>query len=305
MKREWLAVMRAAAVPRRYRLRVQERLLVLEYATANGVRPASRRFGFTSRTIRRWRVRWRADGVRGLIPRYPARRRRRIPESLVDLIRHARVDFSYGSTRTQLWLWRVHRLRVSQTTIQRVVRELGLPRVKPVRKRRPRQLKLFERERPGDCVQVDVKFVRVGGQRLFQYTALDDCTRYRVLRLYRRLNHRSSIDFFRQVQAALPFPIRQVQTDNGNEFSLAFKLTVEEAGIAYRYIRPRRPQQNGKVERSHRIDHEEFWSQQRLTSYGQAEIALRAWERHYNVERFSLALRGQTPAEKLAARLAA
>src|SRR5213592_3613867 len=55
-----------------------------------------------------------------------------------DLIRHARLDFSYGSTRTQLWLWRVHRLRVSQTTIQRVVQELGLPRVKPVRKRRPR-----------------------------------------------------------------------------------------------------------------------------------------------------------------------
>jgi len=96
-----------------------------------------------------------------------------------------------------------------------------------------------------------------------------------------------------------------VQTDNGNEFSLAFKLTVEEAGIAYRYIRPRRPQQNGKVERSHRMDHEEFWSRQRLTSYGEAESALRDWERHYNVERFSIALRGHTPAEKLAARLAA
>lgn len=119
MRREWLAVMRGGAVPRRYRLRVQGRLLVLEYATANGVRPASRRSGCTSRTIRRWRERWRVGGVRGLIPRYPARRRRRIPESLVDLIRHARVDFIYGSTRTQLWLWRVHRLRVSQPTIQR------------------------------------------------------------------------------------------------------------------------------------------------------------------------------------------
>src|SRR5438034_1243016 len=26
-----------------------------------------------------------------------------------DLIRHARLDFSYGSTRTQLWRWRVCR----------------------------------------------------------------------------------------------------------------------------------------------------------------------------------------------------
>ena len=179
--------------------------------------------------------------------------------------------------------------------------KLGLPRVKTVRKRRPRQLKLFERERPGDCVQVDVKFVRVGGQRLFQYTALDDCTRYRVLRLYRRLNHRNSIDFFRQVQAAFPFPIRQVQTDNGNEFSLAFKLTVEEAGIEYRYIRPRRPQQNGKVERSHRIDHEEFWGRHRFSNLDTATAALRQWESQYNYERFSLALNGRTPAEKLAA----
>jgi transposase InsO family protein len=42
-----------------------------------------------------------------------------------------------------------------------------------------------------------------------------------------------------------------------------------------------------------------------LTSYDEAESALRAWERHYNAERFSMALQGQTPAEGLAARLAA
>jgi transposase InsO family protein len=305
MQREWVKAMREAGVPKQYRLRVQERLVVLEFALREGVRPAGRRFGVTSRTVRRWKQRWRAEGIHGLIPRYPVHRKRRISEPLIDLIRHARVDFSYGATRTQLWLWRVHRLRVSQTTIQRVVRELGLPKVKPVRKRRPRQLKLFERDRPGDCVQVDVKFVRAGGQRLFQYTALDDCTRYRILRLYRQLNHRNSIAFFREVQSAFPFPIRQLQTDNGNEFSLAFRLTVQEAGIEHRYIRPRRPQQNGKVERSHRIDAEEFWSRQRLRSFGEAEVALRMWEHHYNAERFSMALRGETPAERLATKLAA
>ena len=147
--------------------------------------------------------------------------------------------------------------------------------------------------------------IRIGrGQRTCQERI---GRRNRPPNLYRRLNHRNSIDFFRQLQGAFPFRIRQLQTDNGNEFSLAFRLTVEEAGIEYRYryIRPRRPQQNGKVERSHRVDHEEFSSRQRLTSYGQAESALRAWEQHYNVERFSMALQGQTPAEKLAARLAA
>jgi hypothetical protein len=56
-------------------------------------------------------------------------------------------------------------------------------------------------------VQVDVKFVRVNRQRCFQYTALDDCTRFRVLRLYRHLNHRTSLSFFRELREAKPFPI--------------------------------------------------------------------------------------------------
>ena len=71
--------------------------------------------------------------------------------------------------------------------------------------------------------------------------------------------------------------------------------------MRHRYIKPRRPQQNGKVERSHRIDSEEFWSRHAFTDRGDAEPKLRDWERRYNHERFSLALAGRTPAEKLAA----
>jgi len=73
---------------------------------------------------------------------------------------------------------------------------------------------------------------------------------------------------------------------------------VEAAGIRHRYIRPRRPQQNGKVERSHRIDQEEFWGRQRFQNFDAAATALRMWEAHFNYQRFSLALQGRTPAEK-------
>ena len=66
-------------------------------------------------------------------------------------------------------------------------------------------------------------------------------------------------------------------------------------------FRPRRPQQNGKVERSHRIDQEEFWGRHRFDTFEAAALALRGWETRYNYERFSLALQGRTPAEKLAA----
>jgi len=88
----------------------------------------------------------------------------------------------------------------------------------------------------------------------------------------------------------------------GSEFPLAFKLAVEAAGIRHRYIKPRRPQQNGKVERSHRVDQEEFWSQHVFATRSDAEVPLAHWERQYNHERFSLALQGRTPVEKLQAK---
>jgi transposase InsO family protein len=120
-----------------------------------------------------------------------------------------------------------------------------------------------------------------------------------------RQNRWASLEFFNEVKRAFPFPIRRWQSDNGAEFPLMFSLTVQEAGIQYRYITPRRPEQNGKVERSHRTDQEEFWSRHTFVDFEAAVPARAAWERHYNYDRFSLALQGRTPAEKLALHLPA
>jgi transposase InsO family protein len=220
-------------------------------------------------------------------------------------VKQARLEHRFGAHRTRIWLLRVHGISVAAQTIQRLFRDLGLSRLPSRRKRRPRQMRLFSKEQPGDSVQVDVKFVRVNRQRCFQYTALDDCTRFRVLRLYRHLNHRTSLAFFQELREAMPFPIRKLQNDNGTEFPLAFALTVQAAGIRHRYITPRRPEQNGKVERSQRIDDEEFWQRESFASFDDATVALDAWERRYNHERFSMALRGHTPAEILATKLSA
>jgi hypothetical protein len=67
-------------------------------------------------------------------------------------------------------------------------------------------------------VQVAVKVIRLKRERVFQYTALDDCTRFRVLRLYRELNQHSSTHFFGELRRALPLHIRRLQTDHGTEF---------------------------------------------------------------------------------------
>jgi len=293
------------SIPARYRLRVKQRLAIVTFAQESGIKPASRHFGLARRTVRTWVRRWKAEGEAGLIPKYPSQRKRRLPDATIELIRVARTEHHWGAPRTRVWLERVHKLHVNARTIQRVFRDIGVPVLTKTPRRRPRQMKLFEKEHPGDSIQVDVKVIKLAKEKVFQYTALDDCTRMRVLRLYARQNHHASLDFLRELTHAFPFPIRKIQCDNGTEFPLAFQLAVEAAGMRHRYIKPRRPQQNGKVERSHRIDSEEFWGRHEFSDRLAAEPQLRDWERRYNHERFSLALAGRTPAEKLAASVVA
>ena len=197
-----------------YRWRVRQRLMVLHFARLHGPTAAARRFGVSARTIRRWRVRWRQEALQGLVPRYPRRRGRRITPRVIELIGQARRDLAYGAQRTQLWLRRVHEVRVAVGTIQRIFRDIGLARLRRTPKRVPRQMKLFEKAEPGESVQVDVKFVKIAGHWAFQYTALDDCTRFRVLRLYRRLHQSSSLAFLGELCRAFPFRIRKLQCDN-------------------------------------------------------------------------------------------
>jgi len=78
----------------------------------------------------------------------------------------------------------------------------------------------------------------------------------------------------------------------GQEFPFAFALAMAALGICHRHICPRRPQQNGKVERSHRIDQEEFWGRHRFSDFDAAAVGLRAWEATYNYQRLSLPFRG-------------
>jgi hypothetical protein len=72
------------------------------------------------------------------------------------------------------------------------------------------------------------------GQRAYQYTALDDCTRLRALRLFRQLGLRSTLAFLADVRWRFPFPIRKIQADHGSEFPLEFVLALQEAGIRHR-----------------------------------------------------------------------
>lgn len=119
--------------------------------------------------------------------------------------------------------------------------------------------------------------------------------------------------------------VRQIgqQTDHGTEFTHPHKETTLEAylkgdldeplftrtckelGIHHRKIRPRTPELNGKVERSHRIDNERFYSRFSFSNDHALDHALETvWMPEYNELRPHGSRGGMTPMDYLAKRLA-
>jgi transposase InsO family protein len=146
--------------------------------------------------------------------------------------------------------------------VWRILKRLDLSRLPASQRyqRHDRKWKRYEKPMPGHAVQIDVKFIAplssASKKKYYQFTAIDDCTRLRVLRIYDRLNQKTAIQFADFLLDKFPFRVEAIQTDNGSEFQSAFHWHLMDRGIRHIYIRPATPRLNGKVERSHRIDAE-------------------------------------------------
>jgi transposase len=96
-----------------------------------------------------------------------------------------------------------------------------------------------------------------------------------------------------------PFRIHTIRTDRGHEFQAQFHWHVEDQGMRHVYIKPRTPQLNGKVERSHRTDQEEFYQLLTYTDDVNLNKKLAEWESFYNFSRPHGAFDGKSPYEAL------
>jgi len=153
---------------------------------------------------------------------------------------------------------------------------------------------------PGQRVQIDVKFVpsscltgQAKGQKFYQYTAIDEFSRFRYLEAFQENSSYSSATFLENLQKAFPFSIECVQTDNGAEFTkrlcsgsqstpTLFETRLKQCGIHHKLIRPYTPRHNGKVERSHRKDNEYFYATHKFFSFDDFKKQLATHSRWYN-----------------------
>ena len=209
-----------------------------------------------------------------------------------------------------MYLKRYHDVDISASGVWRILKRLGMNRLPASQryKRHSGRWKRYEKQRPGHYVQIDVKFIEpitTGSGRASattntprSTTAPGSAYSAPIPAQTRRPRSSSSTTS----SSRLPFQVEKIQTDNGAEFQSSFHWHVLDQGIGHIYIRPGTPRLNGKVERSHRIDAEEFY---RLLDgvveddAGLFNQKLKEWEDYYNYHRPHGGLGGQTPYERL------
>lgn len=243
--------------------------------------------------------------MRRQLPKWHANR---TPPEREEKVLYLRRKYHLGPMRIVWYLERYHDIRISDSTVSRILRRHGLNRLPRGTRTRKVHTKRYQKQVPGHHIQMDVKFLTFKGKqgekvRRFQYTAIDDATRVRTLKVYEKHTQANAIDFVNHIIEKFPFRIREIRTDNGHEFQAKFHWHVEDLGIRHAYIRRATPQLNGKVERSHRSDQQEFYQ---LLSYKDdvdLEARLGEWERFYNFHRPHGAHNGKTPYEALREKL--
>ena len=187
----------------------------------------------------------------------------------------------------------------SVTGLYRVLQRTGKMALKPQNPKyvpKPYEKMLY----PGQRVQIDVKFLpacclagAASGQKFYQYTAIDEYSRFRYLEAFEEHSTYSSAQFLEHLIRAFPFRIECVQTDNGSEFTkrllptgkatpTLFETRLKQCGIQHKLIRPYTPRHNGKVERSHRKDNEYFYATHKFYSFDDFKKQLAVHSRKYN-----------------------
>lgn len=268
---------------------------VLKYSLRYGVSAASRFYRVSRNAIYEWRAKY--DGKSWKSLKDKSHRPHHHPNEHTSEEKQLILRLYPYYNNDMIMLWDALRKRGytrSYTSLVRVVNKWIRPEIK---QKQSRKTKPYQRaEYPGQKVQVDVKFVPsycvVNEQKYYQYTAVDECTRWTYREMYDEHSTYSSTDFLKKLISRCPFPIREIQTDNGTEFTRAlisddgklslFEEMLEKCGIKYHRIKVATPRHNGKVERQHRTDEKRFYKKMKMYNLADGRKQLEKYNKKSN-----------------------
>lgn len=261
------------------------RLSLIKYAETYGVTKAAIKYKTNRQYIYRWKTRYNGsiESLRDRSRRPHHHPNQHTPDE-IKLISDMRRRNPHSGLVVFWVKLRQRGYSRSISGLYRFLRKHGIMAVKlPNPKYVPKPYQ--QMDDPGQRIQIDVKFVpsaclknsEVLGKKFFQYTAIDEYSRWRFVEAFEEHSTYSSAMFLEHLVKAFPLPIECVQTDNGSEFTnrftthrekpTLFQVHLEKHGIQHKLIRPFTPRHNGKVERSHRKDNERFYATHTFYSF--------------------------------------
>lgn len=294
---------------------VAEKMIwVTAHETGKTVTEIANSAGVCRDTVYKWLDRYSTSGLSGLLP-HPSGSPAGTHPSLLDKHIVAEIinvfDNEDDRIRSIVHLLSKKNISVSHMSVYRYLVAKGKIVPKHTR-RRPRIPRLHVCDLPGEEAQLDVMHIDPipgtqdpkGKSRQgfhYQYTTVDDCTRTQFARLFPRLSQDNTCEFLEEIIARSPFVFSAFRMDNGLEFQTKVKAFLKARKIGFIYNRPSRPDMNGKVERAHRIDNEEFYLKDNSSNLEERQTGLAKYLLHYNNERphFGYGMDGKTPLQKL------
>jgi transposase InsO family protein len=268
-----------------------------------------------ARTVSKWVERYLAEGSEGLLDRSsrPHRMRAATPDGTL-----ARIE----ALRRQRWTGEqiARETGVSPATVSRVLRRLGLSRLKSLEPAEP--VRRYERERPGELLHIDIKklgrFERVGhritGDRTgqsnsrgigweFVHVCIDDASRIAFARIMPDERKESAVDFLKAALAyykSLGITVDRVMTDNGSCYrSKDFAKACKKHKLRHIRTRPYTPKTNGKAERFIQSALREWAYAKAYPSSHHRAQELPIWLHRYNWHRPHGGIKSQTPISRL------
>ena len=271
---------------------------------------------YSQRSLERWVSVFGKYGEAGLEPKStrpksnPNETPIRIKERVVELRKKTRL-----AALKLYWKLKKENIKIHPRTIGKILKKEGLVRKYRIRKITYKYIKA--ELKPGELVEIDIKYVprRIKGKQYYQFTVIDCASRWRHIRIYEGQYNFNAICFLKELIQIAPFRIKAIKTDNGMCFTNRyvgylksadpinprihpFDILCQKSGILHYLIDPGKPQQNGRVERSHRTDQEMFYDRNQFKTIEDLKEKIKIWNAEYN-NLEHCGLNGKTPNEML------
>ena len=214
------------------------RLSLIKYADKYGVTKAAIKYHTNRQYVYRWKKRydgsWDSLRDRSRRPHHHPNQHTHDEITLITNMRRRNPDAGLVVFWVKL---RQRGYMRSITGLYRFLKKHKLVAVKPPNPKyvpKPYQQMTY----PGQRIQIDVKFVPAAclvneakGQKFYQYTAIDEYSRWRYVEAFEEHSTYSSMLFLQHLVKAFPMRIECVQTDNGQEFTKRFSHNVKEGNL--------------------------------------------------------------------------